>query len=503
MRNTMRNLRFAKAGPAKSWLLGAVLCGSAAWAPASLAGSPATAAYSLLTSGYIDVIDTRDDRIANVIPVGEGAAMLGIAPDGKFLYVTNVLRDTLSVIHAPTEKLLRDIPIGDGALAVAVNPQDGRYVYVASMHDSKLRVVDVESGRIEASVVFENDHDYPAAIAVSPDGQYVYLASAHLQGGKLAVIATAGNKLVDKIDLGGRQNPMAMAISPDGQRLYVANAVDSQGDGNVVIIDAARRKVVRTLEDSRITHPSALAVAPDGKSLYVADAHSDSVSVFDTDDYRFIAGVAVGPYPNFAAITPDGRALYVVSSRHNHPALGGVDAPGGSLYVIDTGSHAVMDKLAESGPLWLAFSPQPVVLPDSNTFHYFRAFTAALPDVDLTPPGSFRLVSTLRLHKESDGIDLAADDVDFYVGRFARTIPAGSFVAQGDGSYQFDGVIDGAHIQASIAPGQEPDEDGDAGLLFNAAVRMDQLREITSVSVVGLTIGNDSGVYNPCLDTEC
>lgn len=499
----MLNVRFAKAGPAKSLLLGAALCGGITLAPASLAGSPTTAAYSLLTSGYIDVIDTKDDRIANVIPVGEGASMLAVTPDGKFLYVANVQRDNLSVIHAPTEKFLRDIPIGDGALAVAVNPQDGRYVYVASMHDSKLRVINAESGQVEASIALENDHDYPAAIAVSPDGQYVYVASSRLEGGKVSVIDTAGNSVVNQIDLNGRQNPMTMAIAPDGKSLYIANAADSQGNGNVVVIDTTRGKVLRTLEDPRIAHPSAVAVTPDGQSLYVADADSDTVSVIDTDNYRFIANVAVGPYPSFAIATPDGRSVYVVSTRHNNSGLGGVDAPGGSLYVIDTASHAVKDKLAESGPLWLAFSPQPVVLPDSNTFRYFRAFKAALPDVDLTPPGSFRLTSAFHLHKDSDGIDLAADAVDFYVGHFARTIPAGAFVAGGNGTYQFDGVIDGAHIQATLEPSQDLDEDGDAGLQFNASVRMDQLKEISSVSMVGLTIGNDSGVYNPCLDAEC
>jgi YVTN family beta-propeller protein len=503
MRNTMLNVYFTKAGPAKSLLLGAALCGGITLAPASLAGSPTTAAYSLLTSGYIDVIDTKDNRIANVIPVGEGASVLDITPDGKFLYVTNVLRDTLSVIHAASHKLLRSIPIGDGALAVAVNPQDGRYVYVASMHDSKLRVINAESGQIEAGITFENDHDYPAAIAVAPDGRYVYVASAHLEGGKVSVIDTAGNSVASQIDLNNRQNPMAMAISPDGKSLYIANAADHRGDGNVMLIDTASGKVVRTLEDPRIAHPSAVAVAPDGQTLYVADADSDTISVIDTGNYRFLANVAVGPYPNFAAITPDGRSLYVVSSRHNHAALGGVDAPSGSLYVIDTGSHQVVDKLAESGPLWLAFSPQPVALPDSNAFRYFRAFKAALPDVDLTPPGSFRLAATLHLHKESDGIDLAAEALEFYVGRFARTIPAGSFVAGGNGTYRFDGIIDGAYIQASLEPGQDPDEDGDAGLQFNASVRMDQLKEISSVSMVGLTIGNDSGVYNPCLDAEC
>jgi YVTN family beta-propeller protein len=71
-------------------------------------------------------------------------------------------------------------------------------------------------------------------------------------------------------------NPDAVAVSPDGQHLYVANAASDA----VAVINTATKHVTTSV--SVAGGPSGIAVSPNCQHLYVARPGSDAASVIDT-----------------------------------------------------------------------------------------------------------------------------------------------------------------------------------------------------------------------------
>src|SRR5439155_885281 len=117
-------------------------------------------------------------------------------------------------------------------IGVAVSP-DGGSVYVANFiggnFGGTVSQYDVGPGGAltpkSPPTVFA-DHD-PSGVAVSPDGQSVYVTNFHLQAnGTLAQYDVgAGGKLTPKSPamVAAGIAPEGVAVSPDGQSVYVAN----------------------------------------------------------------------------------------------------------------------------------------------------------------------------------------------------------------------------------------------------------------------------------------
>ena len=103
-------------------------------------------------------------------------------------------------------------------------------------------------------------------------------------------------------------NPDAVAVSPDGQHLYVANAASDA----VAVINTATEHVTTSV--SVAGGPSGIAVSPNGQHLYVARPGSDAASVIDTATNHVTATIPVGDHPYYLAVSPDGTALYVTNN---------------------------------------------------------------------------------------------------------------------------------------------------------------------------------------------
>lgn len=77
----------------------------------------------------------------------------------------------------------------------------------------------------------------------------------------------------------------------------------------------------------------------------------------------------------------------------------------------------------------------------------FSSFTAKVHIEDKYT--HFELKSKFTLGTGSSGFNPATDNISLQVGTFSTIIPAGSF-KQDDKNYEFKGVINGVHIEASI-----------------------------------------------------
>jgi YVTN family beta-propeller protein len=179
----------------------------------------------------------------------------------------------------------------------------------------------------------------PAGLAVTPDGNRIYVAKS--DAAQVAVQDAATLAVVTTVPVGS--TPWGLALSPDGARVYVAN----RGANSVSIIDTASNTVIGSVPVG--SQPRAVAVNPSGTKAYVANTTAGTVSVIDTASNAVVATVSVGSQPHWLAATPDGRRIYVSNSGS------------GTVSVIATDTDTVVQTVAVGG------TPEGVVaLPDGS-----------------------------------------------------------------------------------------------------------------------------------------
>ncbi len=151
------------------------------------------------------------------------------------------------------------------------------------------------------------------------------------------------NRFSDWTDLSDEQphrdNPAAVAVSPDGEMIYVAlqGSVDEPGD-TVVAVSAAEHRIVERYTVG--SSPSALAIHPDGRLLVVANRFSAYLSVVDLRDGS-VQRVGTDYYAVGLSFAPDGSALFVTNRWTDTVARWSVETRGGRLVVGDVRSAAV------------------------------------------------------------------------------------------------------------------------------------------------------------------
>jgi YVTN family beta-propeller protein len=132
---------------------------------------------------------------------------------------------------------------------------DGRLLYVVCEGSDEVRVVDVQSGKVENSIPVGH---VPRGIAISPDGRQLYITNAWSDS--VSVIDTTSLKVVETLPTGFE--PAGVVADRSGTALYVANRLS----GDVSVIDLRTGQEAKRLLAGR--GASYLAISPDGKQVY-------------------------------------------------------------------------------------------------------------------------------------------------------------------------------------------------------------------------------------------
>ncbi len=195
--------------------------------------------FELGSSGEIATIITGAN-IVEIIndPLLDGARGIALSPDGQHAYVASGVADSLVVFarNGQTGKLtavqpLVDNIIFDGAGKVLVS-HDGRHVYVASYASDTVTLLqrNAFSGQLTFLKIYEdgvNGFDglnYPGGMALSPDGQYLYVPS-YLDNVLNIYLRSAGTGLLyptQTIAQPELDGAFGVALGPDGRTAYVA-----------------------------------------------------------------------------------------------------------------------------------------------------------------------------------------------------------------------------------------------------------------------------------------
>jgi YVTN family beta-propeller protein len=318
-----------------AWRLGVALalvaallagCGRASGAttapPRTLTLPSALAGYHLAVSDLLtgDVAEMG----LRTLHVARSVHGLGLAPDGRVLFVTDVAGNALvayPVLAGGRLGAPRRVRVGVSPVHMVETP--GGTIFVTNFGESSVSVVDGAHWRVRAAIAVPAS---PHGIVLAPDGRTAYVACAN--GGAVAALDAASQSLAWTLPLPDGAKPYSVALSRDGRYLYAADNFAAR----LFVIDTAARQVVGTAPIG--LRAALMARSADGATLYVTNGASGTVSVLDlTADPahpRARATVRVGSYPHGLALTPDGRYLVVANTL------------GDTLSVISTESDTVI-----------------------------------------------------------------------------------------------------------------------------------------------------------------
>jgi len=303
--------------------------------PLAMTLSPEKNRVVVLLNGWreqgIQVVDRASGRVVQTITLP--AVFLGIvfSPDGKSLYVSGGNEDLIyrfdwrdgratladSIALAPKQKD-KDGTRYPAGIAIS---RDGQTIYVAENLGDSLAVVDLASRRVAQRLSTEK---YPYGVVVGLDGT-VYVSA--WGGWTVSAFPTRANgTLGDGTRIRVARHPSALALGPHGSRLFVA----SGSTDRVSVIDTRSQRVIATLNDASPaatgegSTPNALALSPDGTRLFVAEADNNAVAIFDLSvstsgesgakGNDVLAGrIPVGWYPS--AVFADGTDVIVVNGK--------------------------------------------------------------------------------------------------------------------------------------------------------------------------------------------
>jgi len=331
-----------------SWLIVFAISGaSSAFADSSSVHEKLYVLHSL--GEHVTVVDVASNTVIGQIQVGNLPHGLASPASQRLLYVSNEGDNSLSVIDTRTDQVIK-VYEGLGRRPNEIDiTSDGRLVYLPALQDGVYEVFDTE---LEKVITRHATDGFPHNAVVSPDDRFVYF-SAMDRGNtpieyieelglptslnqKVYVADTASQQIVATIDTGDAPRPIA--ISPDGNYLYV----NTDGLQGFKVLDLKQRKMVAQVEyeltATEAASPSrshGIYATPDGKQVWTCDVEHGLIFAFDvtTMPPKQVGRVETGVPAYWLTGTRDSKFLYVTS------------APGDTLTTIDIAARKVVGTI--------------------------------------------------------------------------------------------------------------------------------------------------------------
>jgi YVTN family beta-propeller protein len=146
-------------------------------------------------NGFVMVYDVAGQGIVDTIEVGAGPIGIAVTADGRTIYVSNALENTVDVIDAGSHAILWTVPVSAGPTGVAISP-DGESVYVACRYSSLVTILSVQSPQVSSRLAVSPE---PLHVTFTPDGKRAYVTHASIGlseeiGGSMVLsVAKAGS----------------------------------------------------------------------------------------------------------------------------------------------------------------------------------------------------------------------------------------------------------------------------------------------------------------------
>ncbi|MFK8103116.1 MAG: beta-propeller fold lactonase family protein [Saprospiraceae bacterium] len=367
------------------------------------------------TTGLLTFKDVVLDDLGAVDGLAYAAAVT-ISSDGKFVYALGAEENAIAVFSwnemTAAFDFLMKIEEGTNGIEGLVNPTSmqlsltGAYLYVTAKTSGKVLVFarNKDTGELIFKTSIKSDGDgvkameYPVAMDVSPDGNFLYVANQ--EGNSLSVFQrnNLDGSLIfiqEIIDVNGLEKVAAVVSSPDGNYMYAA------GSGADAIVVFQRNAITGRLSYEQMIENNvglvnglagikSLSLSPDGTTLYAAGFWDNSIVAFartiTTGALNFLAryedgisGVDGLALINQVIVSADGEYVYSISFLDDAISIFKRDAATGALLfqqIVKDGFGGV-DGLDGGEALYLS--------PDGMQLYGLGFFDQALAQFDRDP----------------------------------------------------------------------------------------------------------------------
>jgi YVTN family beta-propeller protein len=180
--------------------------------------------YVTRLGGPISVVDLEQKIVIKEIDSGSMPHRLSFTNEGAILFVVNSESDTLSVIDSRKHEIIKTIPVGDSPGHVALNPDD-TLAYVTNMDSNTVSIVDADKVVNEIPV-----GNGPYGIAFSADGGDLAYVS-NMRGNDVSIINTTSSNVTATISAGGTGPHQMVARKPD---VEIVRTEDNNNNSSVI-----------------------------------------------------------------------------------------------------------------------------------------------------------------------------------------------------------------------------------------------------------------------------
>jgi DNA-binding beta-propeller fold protein YncE len=281
-----------------SWPLG----GSGGWDYIAL--EPGGGRLFVSRGDRVDVVDTRNGKLAANIPNTPGVHGIAFAPLLKRGFTSNGNADTVTVFELDTLRVIQQVPVtGKRPDAILFDPEQN-HVITANALSQNLTVLDASTLQIVGTVALPGAPEFMAEI---PGTLYVNIVN---DPGKLVAIDAKSLTIKATWTLAGCARPTGLSADPAGRRLFsvCANqimAVTDASSGRQV----ARPGIGAGADAAAFDAALGLAFSSNG-----GDGTLTVVREISPDEYTVLASVNTQVSARTMALDPVTHRIYLAAA---------------------------------------------------------------------------------------------------------------------------------------------------------------------------------------------
>ncbi len=283
-------------------------------------------------------------------------------------------------------------PDPDGAAGPATG---GDFVYVASRGSNAIDLFARDLGNGQLSFVASyvdgaggfDGFGGAGGLAISPDGENLYATGAtddavavFTRDSSTGVLTALEVQRESDPDVDGLDGASAIAVSPDGKHVFVASIDDDalavfarDADTGALTYVMRAKDGFGEVELDTIDEPVAVTVTPDGAQVLVAGSQSDSIAVFSRDPatgavalaqvlHDGVGGVDGLDLVQSVIVSPGGRFVYAAGLADDAIAIFGRDTGSGELTWLGQAKNGEPGLTGLDGVRGLAMTPDGLFL---------------------------------------------------------------------------------------------------------------------------------------------